>query len=53
MLKTKIKYQNRIWIKKIHNDMVNFPYLNICALYRNIDIAHLLGVTFIVSRLLV
>ena len=41
MQKLKIKHQNRIRIKNIHNDLVNFSYLNICALYRNIDIAHL------------
>ena len=43
MPKQKIKHQNRIRIKKIHHDLVNFPYLNIRALYRNIDIAHLWG----------
>ena len=38
MAKPKIKHQNRIRIEKIHNELINFPYLNICALYRNIDI---------------
>ena len=41
MPKPKIKHQNPIRIKKIENDLVNFPYLNIYALYRNINIAHL------------
>ena len=32
MPKPKIKHKNRIRIKEINNDLVDFPYLNIFAL---------------------
>ena len=50
MPKPKIEHQNRIRIKKIHNDLINFPYLNIYAQY---PYYASVGGIFIVSWLLV